>query len=184
MHVPADFALGVDDGVLRVEVPFHRAAHRVVPDRTRSLGILLHEVVDEVEAVLELRINLNHLRFEHVAVQSRRAAHLVVYGSRIDLVDVGELLRFAVELPGVGNLNRIHVVGVKAENGNAGVRQKFGAAHRILDFLTIGLRNNAHGRFRQLIAAVADDCRERSNAVRIHDYFADVALGRKTDVGT
>ena len=169
VHVPADFALGVDDGVLRVEVPFHRAAHRIVPDRARRLGVLLHEIVDEVEAVLELRINLDHLRFEHVAMQSRRAAHLVVHGSRVDLVGVGELLRFAVELPGVGNFNRIHVVRIKTEDGNAGMRQKFGASHRILDLLTIRLRNNAHGRFRELIAAVADDGGQRRNAVRVHD---------------
>ena len=168
-EIPAIVALRVDDADLRVEVPFKRAAHGIVPDGMGGLAREVLGVVEEVEAVLELRINLDHLRFEHVAMQSRRAAHLVIHGSRVDLVGVGELLRFAVELPGVGNFNRIHVVRIKTEDGNAGMRQKFGASHRILDLLTIRLRNNAHGRFRELIAAVADDGGQRRNAVRVHD---------------
>ena len=69
-----------------------------------------------------------------------------------------------MELPGVSRFHGIHVVRVEAENRNACMSEQFRAAHLVLNFLTLRFRNNAHRRFSALIAAVADDGRERRAA--------------------
>jgi len=71
VHVPAHFALRVDNGILRIEVPLHRTAHRIVPNCARGLGVLLHQIVDEIKAVGELRINLSDLRLKHIVMKTR-----------------------------------------------------------------------------------------------------------------
>ena len=65
VHVPAHFA------ILRIEVPLHRTAHRIVPNCARGLGVLLHQIVDEIKAVGELRINLSDLRLKHIVMKTR-----------------------------------------------------------------------------------------------------------------
>ena len=106
----------------------------------------------------------------------------MVDGRSVDLVGVRELFGLTMELPGVGRFHGIHVVRVEPENRNACMSEQFRAAHLVLNFLTLRFRNNAHRRFSELIAAVADDGRERSNAVGIHNHFTDVTLRRERHV--
>ena len=176
MHVPAHFTLGVNDGDHRIEVPFHRAAHRVVPNHASGLGVLLHQIVDKVQTVGELRIHLDDLGFEHIVRKRRVAAHFVIYGGGVDRIGFRNLFGLAVELARVAHLNLVVVVGIKAENRNAGVGEKLLATHLVFDFLTVFLGHDAHRSFGEFVTAVFDDGGKRSNLVRIDDDFAELAL--------
>ena len=176
MHVPAHFTLGVDDGIHRVEVPFHRAAHRIVPNHARGLGVLLHQVVDKVQTIGELRIHLDDLGFEHIVRKRRVAAHFVINRSRVNRVGFRNLFSLAVELARVGHFNLVVVVSVKAKDRDTRVSEQLFAAYLVLDFLAALLGNNAYGRFRDFVTAVFDDGGERRNFVWIDDDFAELAL--------
>ena len=176
VHVPADFALRVENGVLRVVVPFERAAGGVVPDHAALLRSGREEVVDEVEAVLEFGIDLHDLGLEHVVVLSHRAVHRGVDRRGVHRVDLFLNARFlAVVDIGVAHLDLVVVVGIEAEHRNAGIGAKGLVAHLVGDFLAARLRDDAHGSVLELIAAVLDDGRERCNLVGVDDDFADLA---------
>ena len=109
----------------------------------------------------------------------RVARHFVINGSRVDLVLFGDLFGLAVELARVGHFNRVVVVGIKTEHGNAGMREKLTTADGILDLLPVLLRNNAHGGFGEFIAAVLDNGGQRGNPVGIDNDFTELALRGK-----
>ena len=184
MHVPAHFTLGVDDGIHRVEVPFHRAAHRIVPNHARGLGVLLHQVVDKVQTIGELRIHLDDLGFEHIVRKRRVAAHFVINRSRVNRVGFRNLFSLAVELARVAHFHLVVVVGIKAENGNAGVREKLLATHLVFDFLTVFLGHDAHRSFGEFVATVFDDGGKRCNLIRVDNDFAEFALCSKCHART
>ena len=184
MHVPAHFTLGVDDGIHRVEVPFHRAAHRIVPNHARGLGVLLHQVVDKVQTIGELRIHLDDLGFEHIVRKRRVAAHFVINRSRVNRVGFRNLFSLAVELARVGHFNLVVVVSVKAKDRDTRVSEQLFAAHLVLNFLPVLLRNNAYGRFRDFVTAVFDDGGERRNFIGIDNDFAEFALCGKCHART
>ena len=176
-EVPADFAGGVDDGVLRIEAPLQGAARRVVPNDARALRGRNEKVVDEVEAILELFAHLHDFGVEHRALLAHGAVAFRVDGRRIDLVGFADVLLGAERVNArVGHFNGVHVVGIEAENRNAAVGEHFGAVHLVGDFRAVLLRNDAHLDVVELVAAAADDGRERRNAVRVRDHFANLSL--------
>ena len=66
-HVPANFTLGVDDGVDRFKVPFQCTAHRIVPDNTGTVGVLFTEVIDQIQTIGKFRIHFDHTGLKEVA---------------------------------------------------------------------------------------------------------------------
>ena len=145
VHVPADFALGVNDGVLRIVVPFESAAHRVIPDDTGEFPARGKEVIDEVEAVGEFRCDLLYFGLKHILVLGLRAVDFGVDRGSVGAVDLFfNALRFLAVNNGVGDFDGVHVVRIQTENGNAGVGAKRRVAYVILDFLTALFGNDAH----------------------------------------
>ena len=63
------------------------------------------------------------------------------------------------------------------------MRKNLRGRNLVGEIRTVGLRHNAHLDVFKRIAAVADDGRERRNAVRIHHHFAEVPLGVIVDLG-
>ena len=175
-HVPTDVAGRVDDGVLREEVPLKGAAHRVVPDGARADAGLLGDVVDEVEAVLEFRINLLHFGAEERMALGFDAGDFRVRGRRVELIRVLEVFGLAAQRAGVAHLDHVDVVGIEAEDGNAAVGKQFGARDLVFDRLAVELGLDLDDDVAEVVAAVADDGRKRRNAVRVHHDFTDVAL--------
>ena len=182
-HVPADVARRVDHGVLRIVDPLKRAAHRVVPGRACDVAARRQEVVDEVEAVLEFGRNLLHFGLEHGVVLGGRAVRLSVDPGRVDAVDFvfdAGFLRAVDER--VRHLDRVVVVGIEAEDRDARMGAQLNIAHVVLDFGAAVLGNDADRGILELVAAVADDGRERRDLVRVRDDFADLALDGVLDV--
>ena len=185
LHVPAQFALRVVDGVLRIAVPFEGAAHRVVPDDARRVGRRGDHVVDEVETVLELLGHLPDLGLREDGLHARIACRRDVGGTGVDLV--GFLLNaLGLAFGGlrIGDLNGVAPVGIETEDGNAAVRADLRVAHLVGDFLTAFLRHDADRHVGHGVAAVADDGRQRSDAVRVEIDGADLAGRRIADVRT
>lgn len=118
-EIPAIIALRIDDADLRVEVPFERAAHGIVPDGVGSLAREVLSVVEEVEAVLEFGIDLHRTHLRHGGAFIDEARGFNVDGRAVNLVDVGVFFRLAVEEAREFDLDRVEVVGVEAENRNA-----------------------------------------------------------------
>ena len=79
----------------------------------------------------------------------------------------------------VFNFNSILIVRIETENRNAAVRSAEPVGDAVSNFLTVGLRHDAHGCIVQFIAAVADDGGERCNLIGIHKHLADLALRLK-----
>ena len=183
MHVPAHFARGVEHGVKRIEVPFLGAAHRIVPDGAGGLGVLLHEVVHQVEAVLEFRIDLDDVGVEHLALEKRAAGDFVIDRRGIDLIGVLELFLLAVMDARVFDFNGVRIVGIQPPDGNAAVGEERLTAHVVLDFGAVVLRDDANRGVFNAVAAVLDDGGERRDAVRVDDDFADVALNMEGHLG-
>ena len=183
IHVPAKFALRIVDGVLRVAVPFERAAHRVVPDGAGRFRRRGDHVVDEIEAVRESRIHLLHLCFREDGSHARIAGGADVRRARINAVGLLlNALRLAVGVARVGNLNRVAVVRIETEDGDAAVRAHLRVAHLVLDFLTAFLRNNAHRHIGERVAAILNYGGERSEFVRVEDDCANLARCRVAHV--
>ena len=175
----------VDHADVGVEGPFKRAAGRIVPGKAGALrGNRRELVANEIEAVLEVRVNGLDFGVEHGAFLAGHAVGLRIDGRRVELIAFLKLLDLAVVEARVLHLNRVQVVGIKAENRNAGIGLQLAVGNLVLDFLAVELRNNADFDVLDLIAAVANHGRQRSNVVRVDDHFADVALNGKCDGGT
>ena len=181
-HVPADLTLRVDDGVLRVEVPLERPAHRVVPDGAHALRGRGEQVVDEVETVGEgLRGLLLHLDVKGLVGLPVGPGGIEPDGGRRDLILL--LDRFVLTLvhADVLHLDRVEVVRIKTEDGDAAVGAQRRRAHVVAHFLTALFRHHAHVRGLEHPAAVLDHGRERRDVIGVVDDFTDLSLRLEGD---
>lgn len=81
----------------------------------------------------------------------------------------------------VSDFDGVDVVRIESEDRDASVRHDFFRRNFIGNFLPVFLRHDFDGDIFQLVAAVADDCGQRRNAIRIGDYFANLSLLRELD---
>ena len=185
VHRPADLTPRVDDEVDRVVVPLERPADRVVPHRARALAGLGQEVVDEIQPVRELRLDLVDLRLGEEGRPLGRDAGRVG-GHRPDIDGVGLLqpLFLAGMDARVLDLDLVGVVRVQAEHGNAAVRLQVPRIYGVADLLAALLRHDPHRRVADLVAAVANDGRQRRDFVRVDDHLTQLALDGVVELRT
>ena len=177
-HVPADFARRINDGVLRIVIPFKGAAGGVVPHHAGLLRSRRKEVVDQIEAVFEFWINLDHFRFKHVVVLSHRAVDRRINGRRVDAVLLFLNAAFlALVDDRIAHFDRVVVVRVKTEHRNAGVGAQKRVRDLVADFLPALLRNHADRGVFKLIAAVLNHSGERSDLIGVDDDFTNLPRG-------
>ena len=159
-EVPTVFARRVDDAVLRIETPFERAAHRVVPDHVRGFPREVRGVVEKVEAVFELRIDLHGFDAGKRGLLETQTLRFAVHGRGINVVRVVEVFGFAVEDARVFDAHFVHMVWVKSEDGHAAVRKQHATAHVVRNRDPAGLREHRHFGLFDHVAAVTDDGRQ------------------------
>ena len=177
-HVPTDFARRINDGVLRIVVPFKCAAGGVVPHHAGLLRSRRKEIVDQIEAVFEFRINLDHFRFKHVVMLSHRTVDRRINSRRVDAVLLFLNAAFLTLVDDrIAHFDRVVVVRVKTEHRNAGVRAQKRVCDLVADFLSALLRNHADRSVFKLIAAVLNDRGERSDLIGVDDDFTDLTRG-------
>ena len=143
-HVPANFARRINDRVLRRIVPLQRAAHRVIPNGLGTACVKLPEVVDEIETILEFRINLLHFRIKETRIAGAVAVCFNISRRCPDSVRLLNVLHL-IALPAVIlHFHGITPVSIKPKNRNAAIGLSLVVAHFVGDFLSVLFRDDAH----------------------------------------
>ena len=136
------------------------------------------QVVDEVEPVLEFGVDPLDLRFKkgRLVGKSRRLAEKCRCVKAIDLV----FDAFALGSPdaGVGNFDRVVVVGIEAEDRNAPVGKELVVGHLVLDFDAARLGHDANRGVLQNVTAVAG-----RDLIGIDNDLADLSGNRMLHLG-
>ena len=121
VHVPAHFTLRVDNGVLRIEVPLQSTAVRVIPNNTGCLGVVLHQVVDQIKAIAEGGISLIYFGLKHGRFQRRNAVGGLENSGSIHRIRFAEFFLLTIVVTRVCYFHRVDVVWIETEDRNTAV---------------------------------------------------------------
>ena len=110
-----------DNGVLRIEVPLQGTAVRVIPNNTGCLGVVLHQVVDQIKAIAEGGISLIYFGLKHGRFQRRNAVGGLENSGSIHRIRFAEFFLLTIVVTRVRYFHRVDVVWIETKDRNTAV---------------------------------------------------------------
>ena len=96
--IPAQITRSINNADLRVESPLQSTAGRIIPSESSTVRRNRRKlIVDEIEAILKLRIYLDNFSLKHGAFLCRHAIGQCENGRCIELIAFREFFSFPIE---------------------------------------------------------------------------------------